>query len=255
MTKPSRSSAARKRRLGGGEVAGLERAHPALVLEEGEDGLAAGGRFRPVERHQFLADPRRVVPLVLLLVDLLEVEQGIGIGRIEPPDFLERLDRPVDEPAALEVEPEAEHHVGVLEPGELLTLQQRLVHLDRPRHLTALAVDVAEDQVDLERVGVDPGRLAELLDRQVDLVGDQEVQAEHVVVRVAGLAAVDPAAVAQLVALPRLADGHASEQGEQRRDEGEVAVEHGGLRPVRSSRARAGGRRRPDGRHRRPPPR
>ena len=96
-------------------------------------------------------------------------------------------------------------------------LQQRLVDLDGARHLAALAVDVAEDQVDLERVGVDARRLAQLLDREVDLVGDQKVQAEHVVMRIAGAAAIDPAAVAQLVALPRLADGQAGQQREQRR--------------------------------------
>ena len=100
-------------------------------------------------------------------------------------------------------------------------LQQRLMHLDGARHLAALAVDVAENQVNLERVGVDARGLAQLLDGDVDLVGDEEVEPEHVVMRVARAAAIDPLAVAQLVALPRLADGQAGQQREQRGDEGQ----------------------------------
>ena len=91
--------------------------------------------------------------------------------------------------------------------------------LDRARHLAALAVDVAENQVNLERVGVDARRLAQLLDREVDLVGDEEVEAEHVVMRIARAAPIDPLAVAQLVALPGLADGQAGEQHQERGDE------------------------------------
>jgi hypothetical protein len=55
------------------------------------------------------------------------------------------------------------------------------MHLDGARHLAALAMHVAEDQVDLERVAVDAGGLAQLLDREIDLVRHQEVKAEHVV--------------------------------------------------------------------------
>ena len=43
----------------------------------------------------------------------------------------------------------------------------------------------------------------------VHLVVDEKVQAEHVVRRLAEAAPIDPAAVAQLVALPRLADDRA----------------------------------------------
>ena len=72
-----------------------------------------------------------------------------------------------------------------------------------------------------ERVGVEARGAAQLLDREVDLVGDEEIQAEDVVRRLARAAPVDPLAVAQLVALPGLADGQAGEQrderGEQRR--------------------------------------
>ena len=151
----------------------------------------------------------RIRPLVLLLVQLLQVEQRVLVRRIHADHFVERFERAIDEAAALEVEAEAQQDVGVLDLGELRALQQRLVHLDGARDLAALAMHVAEDQVDLERVAVDARRLAQLLDRQVDLVRDQEVQAEHVVMRIARAAPIDPLAVAQLVALPRLADGQA----------------------------------------------
>jgi hypothetical protein len=75
--------------------------------------------------------------------------------------------------------------------------------------------------VHLEGVAVEARGAAQLLDREIDLVGDQEVEAEDVVRRLAGAPPIDPFAVAQLVSLPRLADGEAGEQrdqgGEQRR--------------------------------------
>ena len=76
--------------------------------------------------------------------------------------------------------------------------------------------------MNLERVAVDARRLAQLLDRQVDLVGDQEVQPQHVVMRIARAAAIDPLAVAQLVALPRFADRETGEQRQESSDQGYV---------------------------------
>jgi hypothetical protein len=119
---------------------------------------------------------------VLLLVEFLEVEQRVLVLRIHADDFVEGLERPIDEAAALEVEPEAQQDVGVLDGRQLRPLQQRLVNLDGAGDLAALAVDVAEDEMDLERVAVDARRLAQFLDRQVDLIRDQEIQPEHVVV-------------------------------------------------------------------------
>jgi hypothetical protein len=46
--------------------------------------------------------------------------------------------------------------------------------------------------VHFERVAVEAGRLAQFLDREIDLVGDQEIQPEDVVRRLARAAAVDP---------------------------------------------------------------
>mgnify|MGYP003693768517 CR=1 FL=1 len=65
---------------------------------------------------------------------------------------------------------------------------------------------------------VEAGGAAQLFDRQIDLVGDEEVQAEDVVRRFARAPPVDPLAVAQLVALPRLADRQPDEQRDQRRE-------------------------------------
>ena len=131
--------------------------------------------------------------------------------------FGERLDRAIDEAAAAVVEPEAQQHVGVFQLAQVRALQQALVLLDRAADLPLLPVQVAEDQVDLERVAGRLRRLGQLVDRLVDLVGDQEVEAEHVVRRFARAAAVDPAAVLQLVALPRLADREAGQQGDAAR--------------------------------------
>ena len=89
--------------------------------------------------------------------------------------------------------------------------------LDRPPDLALLAIQVAEDQVNLERIAGGRRGLRQLLDRRIDLVGDQEVEAEDVVRRLARAPAIDPAAVLQLVALPRLADRQAEQQAEQAR--------------------------------------
>src|SRR5204862_3658238 len=51
-------------------------------------------------------------------------------------------------------------------------------------------------------------------------VGDEKVEAEHVVRRLAGTAAIDPDTVLELVALPRLADGEADEQGDEADEQG-----------------------------------
>ena len=175
----------------------------------------------PLSVDELLPNLVGLVPLMLLFVQLLQVEQRVLILRIEPQHLVERFERAIDEAAALEVEAEAQQHVGVLDARQLGPLQQRLVNLNGARDLAALAIDVAENQVNLERVGVDARGLAQLLDGDVDLVGDEEVQPEHVVMRLARAAPIDPLAVAQLVALPRLADGQAGQQGEQRGDEGQ----------------------------------
>ena len=98
------------------------------------------------------------------------------------------------------------------------------MHGDRLADLSLLAVQVAENHVHFERVGVEAGGAAQLLDRQIDLVGDQEVQAEDVVRRLARAAAVDPLAVAQLVALPGLADRQAGQQRDERGEQRRVGV-------------------------------
>ena len=86
------------------------------------------------------------------------------------------------------------------------------MHGDRARHLSLLPVQVAEDHLDLERVGVGAGGLRELFDRLIDLVVGQEIQAEHVMRRFAQPPAVDPTSVPELVALPCLADDKTKEQ-------------------------------------------
>ena len=103
-------------------------------------------------RGQLLTRRVGVGPLMLLLVQLLEVRERVAVAGIEPQHFAERLERAIDEAAALVVEAEAEQHVGVLELAQIGPLQQRLVLLDRAADLPLLAIEVAEDQVDLQRI-------------------------------------------------------------------------------------------------------
>ncbi len=55
---------------------------------------------------------------MLILVQLLDVEQGVLVFRIELDDLVERLERTIDEAAALEVETEAQQYVGLLEASQ-----------------------------------------------------------------------------------------------------------------------------------------
>ena len=108
--------------------------------------------------------------------------------------------------------------------------------LDRAADLALLAIQVAEDQVNLQRIAGRLRRLRQLVDRRIDLVGDQEIEAEHVVRRLARAAAIDPDAVLQLVALPRLADGEADQQRDERdRAERTRIVHHDPAAPDRGT--------------------
>ena len=101
-----------------------------------------------------LTDAGGVGPLLLLLVQLLQVDQRVAIPRIEPDDFLKGFEGAIDESAVTEIEAEAEQHVRVLERCQIRSLEQRLMHVDGTAHLSLLPVQVAENHLDFERVGV-----------------------------------------------------------------------------------------------------
>ena len=61
---------------------------------------------------------------MLLFVQLLKVDEGVLVLRIEAQHLVERLERAIDESAPLVVEAQAEQHVRVLQPRELRALQQ-----------------------------------------------------------------------------------------------------------------------------------
>lgn len=89
------------------------------------------------------------------------------------------------------------------------------MYLDGARHLSPLSIHIAENKVNLERVGVNPRGLAQLFDRDVDLIGDEEVEAQDVVMRFPCAPAIDPFAVAKLVAFPRLPDRDPGQERKQ----------------------------------------
>src|SRR4051812_42789380 len=107
------------------------------------------------------------------------------------------------------IEAEAEQDVRVLQLSQVRTLQQALVLLDCAPDLSLLAIEISEDEVDLERIAGGLSGRAQLLDGLIDLIGNQEIETEHVMRRFTGPASIDPPAVLQLVPLPRLADDQA----------------------------------------------
>ena len=167
---------------------------------------------------------------MLIFVKLLDVQQRVLVVRIEPDDLVERFERAIDESAALEVEAEAEQDVRLFEARQARPLQQALMDVDGPRDLSLLTVEAAEQQVNLERVAEALGRLAQLLDREIDLIGDEEIQADDVVERLGHAAAIDQPARAQLVALPRLPDRQSDEKRDQRGEERVVGAQNSSVR-------------------------
>ena len=107
---------------------------------------------------------------------------------------------------------------------------------DRLADLSLLAIQVAEDHVHFERVVLEACRAAQFFNRLIDLVGDKEVQTEDVVRGLACAAPVEPLAVAQLVALPGLADGEPGQEGEKA---GEQRLESVHARCASASRERS----------------
>ena len=154
-------------------------------------------------------------------MQLLQIHERVLVLGVQAQHLGERLGRTVDEAASFVVEPQTQEHIRVFELAELRPLKKRLMNRDRFADLTLLAIEVAENHVHFERVGVERGRLGQLVDRQINLIRDQEVEAEQVVRRFARPAPIEELPVAQLVALPGLAHCEPHEQrdkpGEQRR--------------------------------------
>ncbi len=111
--------------LGLGEVLPPHRLEADLVLEEREDRLVLRALVDVGELREAAARVVGLGPLVLLLVQLLQVHQRVLVLRIEPQHLVEGLERAVHEAAALVVETEAEEDVRVLELAQPRALQQR----------------------------------------------------------------------------------------------------------------------------------
>src|SRR2546425_41377 len=90
-------------------------------------------------------------------------------------------------------------------------LEQRLVNRDRLADLTFFAIEIPEDHVHLERVGIESSSLGQFVDREVDLVGDEEVETEQIMGGFPRAAPVEQFSIAQLVPLPGLANGESDE--------------------------------------------
>ena len=146
----------------------------------------------------------RFLPLMLIFVKLLDVQQRVLVVRIEPDDLVERFEGAIDEPAALEVETEAEQHVRLLEARQPRPLQQALMNVDGARDLPLLAIQAAEQQMDFQRVAEVLGGLAQLVDREIDLVGHEEIQSDDVVQRLGHAAAIDQTARRAACSAPTL---------------------------------------------------
>jgi hypothetical protein len=100
-------------------IADGERFLAQLVLEKRQDRQVARLGVRAAQCDELLANAVRIGPLMLLLVQLLQVEERVLVCRIHADHFIERFEGAIDEAAALEVESEAQQDVGVLDLGQL----------------------------------------------------------------------------------------------------------------------------------------
>src|SRR5918995_6718468 len=167
---------------------------------------------------------------MLIFVELFDVEQRVLIVRIEANDLVERFKRPIDESTALEVEAEAQQDMRLLEARDPRALQQALMNVDRARHLPLFAIEAPKQQMNLERVAEALGGFAELLDREIDLVGHEKIQSDDVVERFGDAAAVDQPARAQFVPLPRFPDRQSDEKRDERSEEWIVGAQNSSVR-------------------------
>src|SRR4029079_1919202 len=211
---------------------GLE---PDFVFQERENRLALRPRFNGGEFVETLPRGVGLQPLMLFLVELLQVDQGVLVGGVEAKHLVERFERPIDEAATLVVEPQAEEDVGMLDLAETCALQQRLMGGDGFSDLALFPVQIAENHVDFERVRIAAGRPRPGIAGQIDLVGDQKVEPEDVVRRLPGAPAIDPGAAAEFVALPRLADRQSDEQRHECGEERSIRAHDGVVRATLGS--------------------
>ena len=167
---------------------------------------------------------------MLVFVQLFDVQQRVLVVRIQPDHLVERFERAIDKPAALEVEAEAQEDVRLFEPGQPRTLEQALMDIDGARDLSLLPVQAAEQQVDFERVSQTLGRLVQLVDGEIDLVGDEKIEPDDVVEGLGDPAAIDQAPRSKLVALPGLPNGQSEEQRDQRSEKRVVGAQNNSVR-------------------------
>ena len=132
------------------------RARSRCAGSRGSAGSRAVGRVEP---RDLLAHVRGLRPLLLVLVQLLQVDERVAVLRIELHDLLERLERAVDEPAVAEVEARGRAARRRARAGSGRAAAAATGARDRAADLSLLAVQVAEDHLDLERVGVGAGGL------------------------------------------------------------------------------------------------
>ena len=176
---------------------------------------------------------------MLIFVKLFDVQQCVLIRWIQPDDLVERFEGAIDEPAPLEIEAEAEQNVRLLETGQARALQQTLVNIDGARDLPLFAVEASEQQMDFQGVAEALGRLGELADGEVDLIGHEEIEPDDVMERLRHAAAIDQSPRAQLVALPGFPDRQPDEQRDQRGEKWIVGAHNSSVRCSMMSSARS----------------
>src|SRR5690606_9071713 len=193
----------------------------ALLAEIDLQPLGDGDRLGPVAHH--LRDLQAVV------------QRGGAITRALEP--VERVLGTVDQAGAQVVLAELEERVLALLGVEVAPLDQVLVDPDRPVGLAPTPEQVAEGEMQLDRLGIDLHHVDEGVDRLVGLLVEEEVESAEVGVR----------HVAAAVGLARLEAGREPAEDEEERDgeqppgvEGHLARSRPARLPGRNGPARTG---------------
>src|SRR5262249_55543028 len=122
----------------------LHRLEPKLIFQKRQDRLRLGLVWRPGDLRKPPARDIRLLPLVLVFLQLLEVdERGFVVG-VEFEHIRERRDGAIDETAAAIIQSKTKQDVCVLDSIQPRTLQERLMFMNRAANLALLPIQVAE---------------------------------------------------------------------------------------------------------------
>lgn len=144
-------------------------------LAGGQFAVELGDLLLRRDIRQFASEIDRLLPFLLDLVDLQQVALRLVLER-GPDQLVEDVLGAVKQAGLEEILPEFRERMQAHAFVEIGPVDQILVHADRPLGLAAPAEQVAQREVQFDRLRIDLGHLQEGIDGLVRLLVEQEVE-------------------------------------------------------------------------------